>query len=308
MNPENTPDPGLTRRHFLAHAAVAAGWLALGRGARATETSRASARPILGFTKPLGRLAPAELAAFAAEAGWDSIECPLRSGEQVEPARVDDELPALLGALRAHGLGEPLFATDITSLREPHAESVLRALSRAGIRRLRLGGFRYSLKRSPAEELPAVGAALRDLAAACSELGLQAGVQNHSGRRFVGAGVWDLLGLLRDLDPRHVGICYDIGHGTVENGLAWPASSRVAAPHFTAVFVKDFRWERQAQGWRPSWCPLGEGMVDREFFDWLKSTGWSGPVCQHYEYPLGDRSAALAAIRRDVKTLRGWLA
>ena len=150
--------------------------------------------------------------------------------------------------------------------------------------------------------------ALKDIADACKDLGLQAGFQNHSGRQYVGAPVWDVFSLIGDLDPRHFGFCFDIGHATVEGGLSWPTEARLAEPFYTAVIVKDFYWKKEASGgWKDTWCPLGEGMVNRSFFDWLKKSNYSGPICQHHEYPLGDGGQMLVHLQHDLKVLKEWL-
>jgi sugar phosphate isomerase/epimerase len=75
-------------------------------------------------------------------------------------------------------------------------------------------------------------------------------------------------------------------------------------PHIGAVFVKDFDW----RGRRAEHVPLGDGRVDREFFQMLERDDFRGPISLHVEY-LGDAdaSANLAALQRDLATLRGWL-
>ena len=114
--------------------------------------------------------------------------------------------------------------------------------------------------------------------------------------------------MIRSLDPRHIGFCFDIGHATVEGGLSWPIEARLAEPFYTAVFVKDFSWKKEAGGWKDTWCPLGEGMVSRAFFDRLKRSAYRGPICQHHEYDLGDRRQMTAHLQRDLKVLKEWLA
>ena len=39
-------------------------------------------------------------AELVAEVGWDGIECPVRSKGQVEPERVEEDLPKMVEALR----------------------------------------------------------------------------------------------------------------------------------------------------------------------------------------------------------------
>jgi hypothetical protein len=89
----------------------------------------------------------------------------------------------------------------------------------------------------------------------------------------------------------------DIGHASVEGGLSWPIEARLMERRLTAVFVKDFLWQRTDRGWREQWVPLGEGMVDRAFFQWLKTTNFSGPISQHHEYDHGAGRFAMTSQR-----------
>lgn len=262
---------------------------------------------ILGFSKPFQDLSIEETAETVAEIGWDGIECPVRPQGQIEPERAADELPRLVEALKRRGKEVGLLTTAIISARQPHAESLLRLAARLGIRRYRLGFFRYDLKRPIPDQLKEIGAALRDLEALNLELGLQAGFQNHSGGDYVGAPVWDIWTMIRELDPQRMGICFDIGHATVEGGTSWPIEARLAQGRFTAVFVKDFIWQRTDKGWQPKWVTLGEGMLDRSFFAWLKTTGFNGPFSQHHEYDHGRGKPMITRMQQDLKVLKEWL-
>ncbi len=106
----------------------------------------------------------------------------------------------------------------------------------------RLGTFNYAQDQPIPHQLNPIGTRLRELAALNKDLGLQPGFQNHSGDSRVGTPIWDIWTMIKDLDPQAMGICFDLGHATIEGGLAWPTHFRLAAPHLTAVFVKDFRW------------------------------------------------------------------
>lgn len=55
------------------------------------------------------------------------------------------------------------------------------------------------------------------------------------------------------------------------------------------------------------WVPLGDGMVDKSFFNWLKTTSYAGPTSQHQEYDLGEGRPLIAKMRKDLKVLRECL-
>lgn len=300
----------LTRRDFVVSTTTAATAL-ITTPVRVFARDAAENRfKIIGFTKPFQQLNFEDTADVVAEIGWDGIECPVRpKGEgQIEPERAPHELPKLVEALKKRGKELTLLATAITSVAQPHTEELLRTAAKLGIRRYRLGFLKYDLARSIPDQVTEIGAQLRDLAALNAELGLQAGFQNHSGRDQVGAPVWDLWTIMKDMDPRHMGVCFDIGHATIEGGLSHPIQARLTQSHFTAVLVKDFLWQRSDIGWQERWVPLGEGMVDQAFFKWLKTTSFTGPICQHHEYDHGEGKPMIARMQKDLKVLQEWLA
>lgn len=300
-----------SRRGFLASSATACSAAALSAG-RATAAAEAVTPrfSLIGFTKPFTELSFSDTADLVAEVGWDGVEVAVREGASthIAPARVEHDLPRMVEALRGRGKDLAIVTTSVVAL-DAGGERVLKAAAAAGIRRVRLGFLKYPTAGDPRRQVAELQAALADVAAACRDLGLQAGYQNHSGADYVGAAVWDLHEALRDLDATHVGCCFDIAHATVEGGLAWPLHARLMADRLVAVFCKDFFWERDGMGQKRRWCPLGEGVVEKSFFTWLKTTGFAGPVSQHHEYgELGKGPVLVANLKRDLQRLREWLA
>jgi sugar phosphate isomerase/epimerase len=315
---EHPPEPGqssaLSRRAFLAStAAVAAGHVLFGPGlAKAAEVKQESGPwkgPVIGFTKPFAHLSFEETADLVAEVGWDGVDCAVRGKvTHIQPERVEEDLPKMVEALRKRGKEVTMITTDITRL-SAQAEKVLRTMAALGVRKYRLGFEHYSKTEHPSKKLAELAPALKDLAAFNKELGVQGGYQNHSGESYFGAPLWDIWTLVKDLDPAALGVCFDIGHATLEGGLSWPIQARLMQPHFTAVFCKDFYWEKTPKGWAPIWCNLGEGMVRKSFFDSLKTTDFRGPICQHHEYKtLGKGPEMLANLQKDLAALRQFLA
>ena len=219
----------LSRRGFLSTVAAAgAATAVLGAEGRA-EPENPPASKIIGFTKPFQTAGPAETADIVAEIGWDGIECPVRPKGQIEPERVEDDLPKMAEALRKVGREVTLLTTGIRAV-NPLTEKVLRTASKLGIRRYRLAFWSYSPDRPIPDQIAEVRAASRELAALNKELGICGGHQNHSGSNCFGAPIWDIHEAIRDCDPRYMGICFDIGHATIEGGLAWPIHARLMRP------------------------------------------------------------------------------
>jgi sugar phosphate isomerase/epimerase len=278
-------------------------------GVKAASAPPVAHGPIVLFSKPFETLGPEDTAALVAEVGCEGIECPVRAkpSGQVAPTHVEEVLPRYVEAFRRRGLDIPLITTDITALGQPNAERVLRAAARLGIKRARLGFIRYAADRPILAQVDEIGRRLKDIGDFCGELGLQAGVENHSGSDIFGAPIWDFYTALQQHQVKNVGICFDIGHATVEGGLSWPIQARLVESNLTAVYFKDFNWRKGPKGWQPEWCPLGQGMIDPGFARRLGRSGFTGPISLESEYPLGDRAQMVAALRHDLLVLKRWL-
>lgn len=298
-----------SRRRFLNRGVLAGSALIAG-GSLVSDTQGASAKrfKLIGFSKPFQTLEPEAMADFVAEVGWDGIECPVRPRGQIEPERAQDELPVVVEALKKRGLTIEIMTTRIDRADEPLTESLLRLAKGLGIPRYRMNYWKYDRTRPVMEQLDEHAGKLKDLAALNAEIGIQGCYQNHSGRGYVGAPIWDLHYMIRDLDPRWMATCFDIGHATVEGGYAWETHAQLMRPRFGAVYLKDFTWERTGKGWKSQWCPVGEGMVNRQFFKGLLKSDFAGPIAQHHEYPVGEGREMLRNLKRDLRVLKDWLA
>lgn len=297
----------LSRRDFLATTAAGlAATAAFGAEQTAGEAKRRL--KVVGFIKPIQKLPFDEIADMAKEAEFDGVECPLRRGGAIEPEAVEDKLPPFLEAMRKRQLDVPVIATDVDDASDAVAQRVLRTAGKLGVKRYRMKHYYYDLQKPIAPQLRSFAAKLRDLAQLNGELGVQGSVQNHSGRNYVGAPVWDLWELMRDLDPKKMGIFFDIGHATVEGGYAWPIHAKLAESLLAVVSVKDFVWAKNGRGdWRAEWCPIGDGMLRPQFFEMLRKASFDGPVSIHFEYRMGEGKEMLAAMKKDTQVVKRWL-
>ncbi len=298
-----TSSKSLTRREFISTSA-----LALAATAVVSAAEKPSPRfRIIGFIKPFQKLSFTEIADIASEVGWDGIECPVRKGGAIEPERVEEQLPKLTEVLRGEKLELSVISTDVEEANDPLAQKVLRTASRLGIQQYRLKHYYYDLGKPIPPQLETFRARLRNLSQLNKELSLQGSVQNHSGKNYFGAPVWDIWESIRDIDPRYMGVFFDIGHATIEGGYSWPVQAKLVEKFFATISVKDFRWEKSAKGWRAEWCPLGEGMISRDFFAMLSKSHFAGPITQQFEYSLGARNEMVAAMKKDLAVLRNWI-
>lgn len=308
----------MLRREFLAGAAAAGLAASLGPAASASAATGAGgaspvaagpARPIVVFTKHLQFIRDFdELAGTAASLGFDGLDLTVRKGGHVEPENAPRDLPRAHAAALKAGVSLPMITTAVESVLDPKTEPLLRAAAELGIRVYRIGNFGYSPDQPIPERIEQLRGQFGKLAELNAKLGVTAAYQNHSGSDRVGAPVWDLWEIIKDLDPAGIGFNYDIGHATLEGGESWPLSWRLAAPRARVVTVKDFVWKKGNKGWSPEWTPLGEGMVDLDaFLAMVKRDGFAGPISQHFEYKLKEGEPTLAAMRRDLPLLRAAL-
>ncbi len=302
MNPVSP----MTRRGFLGAAAGASLSTLLPVSAQAQKSGKRFS--FIGFSKPFQSLSFQDTADVVAEIGWDGIECPVRPKGQIEPERAADELPKLVGALRKNGLDLTLMTTRISRADEPHTETLLKTASGLGIKKYRMNYWKYDRKRPVMDQLNEYKAYLKDLADMNRHYGIQGCYQNHSGKGYIGAAVWDIHYMIKDLDPKAMGVCFDIGHATVEGGYAWETHAQLMEPRYGVVYLKDFKWEKTDKGWKSVWCPVGEGMVNKVYFDRLRKSSYQGAISQHHEYPVGEGKEMIRQMQKDLKALKGWLA
>jgi len=256
----------MNRREFIQQTAVGAAAALTPLGARAFAQSARPRWKVSAFSKPFTSLSFDDTADLVAEVGWDGIECPVRkTSTHIQPERVEDDLPKMVEALKKRGREVTMVTTDIVGV-DATAERILRTAAKLGIRRYRLGPIRYVANKSIRQQVTELTPQIRDLAQLNRTIGIQGGIQNHSGADYFAAPVWDAMEAIQDLDPSAMGIAFDIGHATLEGGLSWPIQARLAEPRYSVVYVKDFRWERQNSTWTPAWCALGQGMVSKKFF------------------------------------------
>ena len=303
----------ISRRAMLAGGSA----LLLGGAASAKGKLKVSI-----FSKHLQFLQGEELAKAVTGIGFDGVDLAVRKGGHVEPATVAKDLPVLVGTLRKNGLEVPMITTDIADAETPFAEDLLKAAAALGIRYYRFGAFKWEAGKPFAAQLEAMKPRLAKLAALNAKYQACAMYHTHSGVGVVGASIWDLWYVMKELDPQRVGMNYDVGHATVEGGLGgWIDSFGIAGKYVRGIALKDVMWEKNGKGeWRAEWKPVGEGMVKfPQFFRMVAETDFAGPLQMHFEYPLGGanngtrtptipKEEIYAAMKKDLDKTRGMLA
>lgn len=271
--------------------------------------------PVCIFSKHLQFLDYDDMADTVLEAGLDGVDLGVRIGSHVEPDRVEEDLPRAVEAIKKRDLVVPMMVTRISDPEDPETERILKTAGQLDIRIYRMDYYRYDDSLGMESTIEQLKPMVRGLARINEKYRIHGAYQNHSGN-YLGAPVWDIWLLLKDLNPEWIGCQYDIRHATVEGTNSWPFGLRLLKPYIKCIVFKDSKWEKVNGKWTAVNVPLGEGMVDTDkFLQYLKEFNFSGPISLHLEYPMFDhsdrslnfeqkRKSALKHIKRDTDYLK----
>jgi sugar phosphate isomerase/epimerase len=248
------------------------------------------------FTKPW-KVPIAELGRHVSDLGFNGIELPVRPGFQVEPERVEQELPRAARQLADFGL-------KITSVAGPTDEPTMAACAEAGIPIIRIcvgigpEGYLASEARLQKE--------YDALVPLLDRYGVTLGIQNHCDRCVCNA--MGLRSLIGRYEPRHVAAVWDAAHNAL-NGEDPELAIDIVESHLCMVNLKNAFWQRKngpeaehAQ-WRPYWTTGRHGLAS-----WprvaaeLKQRNYTGVLCLTAEY--SDEPAVNRLIAEDLAFAR----
>lgn len=309
-----------TRRNFLGALAASGATVSLTPAAfTKAERPVQEKYSIHVFSKHLQFLDYEAMAETAAEIGFDGVDLTVRPGGHILPGNVERNLPKAVEAIKKNGLDALMMTTAVINAEDAVQKRVLKTASEVGIRYYRTNWLSYGKDVEIARAMEQYQQQLKTLADLNRQLNIYGSYQNHSGSHYVGAPVWDLAMMLREIDNEHMGSQYDIRHATVEGGFSWPLGLNLIRPHINTIVIKDFRWEEKGGDWKVKNTPIGEGMVDfSTYFDYLKSYNIKVPVSVHYEYEMPEndpslnerekRKKTMEVMKKDLETLKSYMA
>jgi len=258
----------MERRNFIQTTGLSAAGITLaGKGiANVNASGKSLKRPLCAFTKCLQFLNFDQIAEVLARTGFDGADITLRPGGQIEPENVKAELPKAVKTLQKSGITMPLMVTAVTDTDNPVDITLLQVAADSGISHYRMGWLPYDLTKTIQQNLDSFKGKFERLAKLNEKLGIHGGYQNHSGLH-VGAPVWDLYDLVKDVNPKYLGVQYDIRHAVTEGGYSWLLGMKRVEPWIRSICIKDFVWGKDPKGaWRHQNVLLGEGMVNFDQF------------------------------------------
>src|SRR5687768_6147330 len=95
------------------------------------------------FTDNLAALKLPEVCAEAKRAGFDGLDLTLRPGGHVLPENAEMGLSEAKRVADAAGVTIPMATTAVSNTDSPHAEQVFASAAHYGVRKLKLGYWRY---------------------------------------------------------------------------------------------------------------------------------------------------------------------
>ena len=275
------------------------------------------------FSKHLHWLGYDEMAKVVAEIGFDGVDLTVRPEGHVVPEKVETDLPKAVEAISKAGKKVIMITTAIDNADDLLTVKILKTASSLGIRHYRMGWWHYDETRSVEENIRGIQNRLSKLVILNEKYSISGEYQNHSGVAregiYFGGAIWDIAGVLKNVNSAWIGSQYDILHATVEGANTWPIGLKLISPYIRSIDIKDFRWTEKDGKWLSETVPLGDGMVDfKKFFGLVKDYSINVPVSVHYEYPLGGaengakvlnikREDVISAMKKDLLTLRKFL-
>src|SRR6187401_3084253 len=164
----------------------------------------------------------------------------------IDAAKVTTELPAFVKTMQKHGLRvKQIRGGNQRSVDDPGLEPMVAAMGQAGATHYWCGTDNYDLTKPIMPQLDAIKKKVEGFVKLNEKHGTTLMYHTRAGANSVGSVVWDLLYVMKDFDPKHVGFHWDTGHMAHHGSNTWELLMRTAGPYGGAVSWKDRTWEQQ---------------------------------------------------------------
>lgn len=162
----------------------------------------------------------------------------------IDPAKVAQELPAFVKTMQKHGLRvKQIRGGNQTDVSAPHVEAIVGTMGQVGATHYWMGTDNYDLTQPIMPQLDAIKRKVEGFVKLNQKHGTTLMYHTRAGARSVGSVVWDLLYVMKDFDPKHVGFHWDTGHMAL-HGDMWELLMRTAGPYVVAISWKDRSWQQ----------------------------------------------------------------
>ena len=163
----------------------------------------------------------------------------------IDPARVATELPAFVKTMQKHGLRvKQIRGGNQTDVKAPHVETIVGTMGQLGVTHYWMGTDTYDLSKPILPQLDAIKVKVEQFVKLNQKHGTTLMYHTRAGANAVGSVVWDLLYVMKDFDPKHVGFHWDTGHMSHHGSNMWELLMRTAGPYVVAMGWKDRAWQQ----------------------------------------------------------------
>ena len=234
----------LSRRRFLQAAALSGvASISLEQASFTAAADPPTAPKIGAFTKSFQEWSIPRVCRSFVDVGLDGLDLTVRPGGHIEPDQVEQLLPQARAAAKEAGT-EILFLTTGITDANAEAEKLLATAAESGIRKVKLGYYRYDQFGTLAKEMKAVRKRIEEVIRLASRYDVLPCIHIHSGRFIPSHGTM-LYQLIRDISPEEVGAYVDPLHMAKEGGgEGWRQGLDLLGPWIALCSVKNCAWER----------------------------------------------------------------
>ena len=304
----------MNRREFLMAASAAAfAGCATGR-VRSLPVGRPRFHVFSKMFQPPVTKSPEALCELFAAAGYDGVQWTVRKGGHATPENARAELPRLVKVAKSFGLKCESICTGIVDGDNSESVKIAKVAADSGIGQMRVGYYFYDEKSETfAQSMRRFKRSFAALAAIGERCGIKAAYQNHStwGPAIFGGVVWDIYEIIRDLDPRWIGIEYDPMHAYFETYESWRHGFELVAPWISSIDLKDFHFRpdpKNAKRTKKAMVAAGDGIVPwGEVRRLVEANGVDPLYILHFEYDF-DKTDLGKTVGRELDVFKGALA
>ncbi len=123
----------------------------------------------------------------------------------IDPMKVTTELPAFVKTMQKHGLRVKQVRGGNQTQVDPSVEAMVGTMGQLGVTHYWLGTDNYDLTKPIMPQLDAIKRKVEQFVALNRKHGTTLLYHTRAGANSVGSVVWDLLYVMKDFDPKHVG-------------------------------------------------------------------------------------------------------
>ena len=138
--------------------------------------------------------------------------------------------------MQKHGLRvKQIRGGNQTSADAPNLEAMVAAMGEAGATHYWCGTDNYDFTKPIMPQLDAIKKKVDGFVKLNQKHGTTLMYHTRAGANSVGSVVWDLLYVLKDFDPKYVGLHWDTGHMSAHTSNTWELLMRTAGQVFSGT-------------------------------------------------------------------------